>query len=105
MPEPLTIYECPECGWWTGDAGQGATDRPEAWCTGMHNGAEHRSRRMLPVRVFRETDVRPLWDWLQLTAPWARAPMPVGRQVMLAAAIKAFPAPADWHLTEDPTDA
>lgn len=68
----LTIYECPAHG----PQGLPPYDYPCAVC-----GAAVRE-----VRVFREEDVRPLWQAAN------------GRYVreLIEEAVDAFPAPADW---------
>ena len=53
--EPLTIWQCPECGKPRGDY-QGRK------C--QHFDPDERWIDMVEVRVFREEDVRPLWEAL-----------------------------------------
>jgi hypothetical protein len=92
MPAPPTIYECPVCGTWSEDADY----------TGGHDFARfpdcHRNQRV-PVRVFREEDVRPLWEELRdaRRIPSAIAALPgIGR------ALDAFPAPEEWSRRAEP---
>lgn len=56
--EALTIYECPRHG--------RGLFRPVVWIPGTAGGEE--CRRCVPVRVFREEDVRPLWEFVESIA-------------------------------------
>jgi hypothetical protein len=75
MTEPLTIYECPE-------PGHGTRLRP--WMAGGEP-----CPRCVPVRVFREEDVRPLWDALN-------AVRMADDHRNVGCALNAFPAPEAW---------
>lgn len=88
MSEPLTIYVCPACGWWEGDANRD----PDGDCNGADASPwpTHALTEMVPVRVFREEDVRPLWEAAEERTD------SVYRSGVLEAAVEAFPSPEEW---------
>lgn len=85
MAGVLTIYECPVPGC------NGAASKPEAI---PHSHGAHIEANAGPeareVHVFREEDVRPLWEALHHAA-WI-----IGRRWMRCA-LDAFPAPEEWR--------
>jgi hypothetical protein len=86
MAEPITIYVCPECGTWGQEEGY----------TGGHNFARNPEccqNQRVPVRVFREEEVRPLWA--------ARGLYGLDVWKMHTEAIDAFPAPEEWTRVAD----
>lgn len=83
--EPLTMYRCPVCGTW---------DQDEHY-TGGHDFDRfpdcHKNQRV-PVRVFREEDVRPLWEAADDSFVGGD-----GERQALAVAVHDFPAPEEWR--------
>ena len=85
MSTPLTIYACtvPGCDYWRSE-----------YSTGGHMADVGRGplqRHVLkPVTVFREEDVRPLWEA-------ARGHVDHGASLPVLNAFKAFPAPEEWR--------
>lgn len=90
MPEPLTIYEC-TCGH--------VEDQPRYPHVSPHS-TNLCHEQMLPVRVFREEDVRPLWEAAvtaeqeAILAREAGEPSPTPSATDVA--WRAFPAPPEW---------
>jgi hypothetical protein len=82
VPEPLTIYECPVCGAMTGS---------DHDCLGKPDHRHPRCRRA-EVRVFREEDVRPLWDFVR-----AETEVLPSTGAMPQDVLDAFPAPENWR--------
>jgi hypothetical protein len=80
MSEPLTIYECPKCG---------AQHLDRYW--GRTPNCPHRGDEFREVRVFREEDVRPLWEAAQDAKDMLAMPAP-----KYETAVDAFPAPEEW---------
>lgn len=73
--EPITIYECRNCGLWR---------HVPSLCL-----CDERPKKRVPVRLFREEDVRPLWEAAKQESSPARSASFVG-------AVDAFPAPEEW---------
>lgn len=95
MSEPLTIYECP-CGVRAlyqsgpheipGSRGRDENDR-------ITEGTPCPHGPLAAVRVFREEDVRPLYDAADAVTDNSAGPE---ERVALLMAWDAFPAPAEW---------
>jgi hypothetical protein len=80
---PLTIYECPKCDWWFGDDDERG-EQPITCADG------HDEVALREVRVFREEDVRPLWE-IAVAGIAQFDPGRSGRN-----AVRNFPAPEEW---------
>lgn len=80
MPERLTIYACPGCG---------SLDVERSRCESL---PDHDLRRVA-IRVFREDDVRPLWDFVRSETEI----LPTAAYVPAEDLIAAFPAPVEWR--------
>lgn len=80
----LTIYECPQIGC---GAMSRHPEQREGQCWANDHGEP------VPVRVFREEDVRPLWDHLH---DIRHEPLCTAPKVHAQAALDAFPAPEEW---------
>lgn len=89
MPEPLTIYECPLCG-------RRELDRIYVGHGSAKDG-EPCPIEPRPVRVFREENVRPLWEAV-MDRPKTSVPFAI------RSAGEAFPAPPDWTADEPDED-
>lgn len=95
MPEPLTIYECTGCG------EQRRHERD--WCCyeAIPRSTRRLAREVVPVRMFREADVRPLWEAARVLEAECGVSAPDWDAAdEAAAAIDAFPAPDDWKDTD-----
>lgn len=87
---PLTIYLCPACG-----RSVDALDFDRTTCAGAeYDGSEHADVMMVAVRVFREEDVRALWDASRQSSEHGHHPRDDAR---LRGALAAFPAPEEWR--------
>lgn len=84
MSEAIVVYECPECGLVTDQPGNG-----RCGVVALHSDADS-VRLHGPIQVFRDEDVRPLWEALRLLAS------PFSDRITAVQALDAFPAPEEW---------